>query len=93
MSYHNDEIDFRKIIEEAKRKESERWKIINEHCKKNGKKHIEYVRESFEGIKRTNKKKYDKIKDKKTPYNLKVSLIFEDIMTTIDVKKSKRRKK
>lgn len=83
MSYHNDEIDFEKIIEEANRKKRERWIEINEYCERNNKKQVELVREAFESIKRHNKKKYDKIKDSNTSDWERASLIIEDILTTI----------
>ena len=83
MSYPSDKIDFGKIIEEAKRKESNRWIKINEYCKKNRINQIELVRKEFERIKRYNKKKHDKINNSNTSDWERWSLILEDILTTI----------
>jgi uncharacterized protein YfaT (DUF1175 family) len=83
MSYPNYKINFRKIIEEANRKDRERWIKINEYCEKRRKNQVELVREAVERIRRNNQKKYDKINDPKTPDWERAALIIEDILTTL----------
>jgi len=83
MSYSNYKINFRKIIEEANRKDRERWIKISEYCEKSRKNQVELVREAVERIKTNNKKKYDKINDPNTPEWERAVLIIEDILTTI----------
>lgn len=83
MSYTNYKINFRKIIEEANKKDRERWVKINEHCEKSRKNQVELVREAVERIKRNNKRKYEKINDPNTPEWERAALIIEDILTTL----------
>lgn len=83
MSYTNYKINFRKIIEEANRKDKERWTKINEYCEKSRKNQVELAREAVERIRINNKKKYDKINDPETPDWERAALIIEDILTTL----------
>lgn len=83
MSHPDYKINFGKIIEEANKKDRERWEKINEKSENSRKNQVELVREAVERIKRNNKKKYEKINDPNTPEWERAALIIEDILTTL----------